>query len=243
MPIRVVNWNLEWAPRGRRARIADRLSELAPDILCATEADRDILPADGHLAECGPDAGYGIRDGRRKVILWSRWPLEEIDAIGAAELPPGRFVAATCRAPGGPLRLIGVCIPWSHAHVSTGHRNRRPWEEHLTYLEHLGPLLAARDEAVPTLLIGDFNQRIPRTRAPVRVADALAEALGNLVVASAGDVPGIDRPVIDHVAHSPSLVVRDLQGFDRRDAGGAPLSDHDGVRLVVAPGGAGGPDR
>ncbi len=46
-------------------------------------------------------------------------------------------------------------------------------------------------------------------------------------------VPGIDRQVIDHVAHSASITVRDLEGFDRRDADGRPLSDHDGVRFVL----------
>ncbi len=231
--IRVVNWNLEWAPRSRRARIAARLWYLSPEILCVTEADRGILPRVGHVAECEPDSGYGVKGGRRKVILWSRWPLEEIDPIGSPGPPPGRFVAATCRTPDGPLRLIGVCIPWSHAHVNTGRRDRAPWQDHLTYLEHLGPLLAARDDAVPTLLVGDFNQRIPRTRAPLRAATALEDALGDLIVASAGDVPGIDRPVIDHVAHSSSLSVHELEGFDRHDADGRPLSDHDGVRFAV----------
>jgi hypothetical protein len=94
-----------------------------------------------------------------------------------------------------PVRLIGVCIPWSHAHVNTGRRDRSPWQDHLTYLKHLGQLLAARDDAVPTLLVGDFNQRVPPTRAPLQAATALRETLGDLVVASAGDVPGIDRQV------------------------------------------------
>lgn len=231
--MRVVNWNLEWAPRSRRARIAARLAELSPDILCATEADAGILPDGGHVAECEADSGYGIRGGRRKVILWSRWALEEIDPIGDVGLPPGRFVAATCRTPGGPLRVIGVCIPWSHAHVSTGRRDRVPWQDHLTYLEHLGPLLAGRDDTLPTLLVGDFNQRLPRTRAPIRVATALEDALGDLVVATAGPLAGLDRQVIDHVAHSSSLAAPELEGFDRHDADGRPLSDHDGVWLVL----------
>lgn len=231
--VRVATWNLEWAPRSRRVRIAERLAALAPDVLCATEADRDILPEGGHAAECEPDSGYGVRGGRRKVILWSRWPLEDIDPVGAPELPPGRFVAATCRAPRGPLRLIGVCVPWSHAQVSTGGRDRAPWEEHLTYLEHLGRLLAGRDDGVPTLVLGDLNQRIPRTRSPIRVEAALQRALGDLVVATAGIVPGIDRQVIDHIAHSPSLAVRSVEGIDRRAPDGRPLSDHDAVRLSV----------
>jgi hypothetical protein len=204
-----------------------------PDVLCATEADRDILPSGGHAAECEPDSGYGVRGGRRKVILWSRWPLGEIDPVGASGLPPGRFVAATCRTPHGPLRLIGVCVPWSHAHVTTGRHDRAPWEEHLTYLEHLGPLLATRDDEIPMLALGDFNQRIPRTRAPIRVAGALQQALGGLVVATAGILPGIDRQAIDHIAHSPSLAVRGVEGIDRHAADGRPLSDHDAVRVSL----------
>ncbi len=56
-PIRIVNWNLQWAPRSRRERIARRLAELAPEILCTTEADREILPRGGHVAECRQTPG------------------------------------------------------------------------------------------------------------------------------------------------------------------------------------------
>jgi endonuclease/exonuclease/phosphatase family metal-dependent hydrolase len=231
--LRVVTWNLEWAPRSRRARIRERLAALAPDLLCATEADRDVLPAGGHAADCEPDAGYGVRGGRRKVILWSRWPLDEIDRIGSLELPPGRFVAATCRTPAGPIRVLGVCIPWSHAHVRSGRRDRVAWQDHLSYLDALGPLIVRQDESLPLVLLGDFNQRIPRTRAPARVAKALERALGSLAVATAGTVPGIDRQVIDHLAHSRSLLVRDIEGIDRRDLNGRLLSDHDGVMATI----------
>lgn len=57
-PIRVATWNLEWAPRSRRGRIAERIALLAPDILCATEVDRQILPASGRVAEGGSVSGY-----------------------------------------------------------------------------------------------------------------------------------------------------------------------------------------
>lgn len=240
--IRVVNWNLEWAPPSRRERIAVRLSLLAPDILCATEADREILPAGGHVAECEPDSGYGVKGGRRKGILWSRWPLDDIDPVGARGLPRGRFVAATCRTPGGPIRLMALCIPWSHALVKK--EGRGAWEDHLTYLEHLGPLLRDRDRSVPTLLLGDFNQRIPRSRSPQAAYDALMAALEGFSVVTEGRVAGIDRPVIDHVAHCPLLRADDLRGFDRLDDAGRPLSDHDGVALTIAiaPPPAAGPD-
>ena len=230
--MRVVNWNLEWAPRSRRERIAARLLLLGPDVLCATEADREILPAGGHVAECEPDSGYGVRGGRRKAILWSRWPLDDIDPVGGGGLPRGRFVAATCRTPQGPIRLMALCIPWSHALVKT--EGRRAWEDHITYLEHLGPLLRQRDRSLPTLVLGDFNQRIPRTRAPQAAFDALTAALEGFTVATSGEVTGIDRQVIDHVAHCPLLRAGEARGFDRLDDAGRPLSDHDGVALTVA---------
>jgi endonuclease/exonuclease/phosphatase family metal-dependent hydrolase len=229
--LRVVVWNLEWAPRRRRPRIRARFEELRPDLICATEADREVLPSGGHTAECEPDAGYGIRGLRRKVILWSRWPLDEADEIGSPDLPTGRFIAATVHAPPGPIRVVGVCIPWSHALVrSDGHA---VWEDHLAYLRALGPLLADQDASIPLLLLGDFNQRLPRSRAPARVHKELTRALRGLCVATEGTVPVIERSVIDHLAHSPSLWVRDLEGIDRADVDGRPLSDHDGVVATV----------
>ena len=78
------------------------------------------------------------------------------------------------------------------------------------------------------LVLGDFNQRIPRTHAPIRVAKALEQALGALVVAPAGAVPGIDRQVIDHLAH-PSR--------SRCATWGAlPASMPTGVRSVITTG-------
>jgi endonuclease/exonuclease/phosphatase family metal-dependent hydrolase len=225
----LVNWNLEWAPRSRRERISRRLDRLAPDVLCATEADREILPRGGHVAESGSDYGYGHQPARRKALLWSRWPLEDVDAVGDPGLPPGRFVAATCRTPFGPLRLVAVCVPWSHARVRRA--GRAVWQDHLDYLERLGPILSSNDRDVPLVVVGDFNQRIPRRRAPIAAAEALRRALGDLVVATAGDLSGIDRQVIDHVAHSPGLRVAGVEGIDRHDADGRRLSDHDAVRV------------
>jgi hypothetical protein len=37
--------------------------------------------------------------------------------------------------PIGPIRFVGVCIPWRDAHVRTGRRDRAPWEDHLRFLE------------------------------------------------------------------------------------------------------------
>lgn len=173
--IRLATWNLEWAPTSRRERIVERIALLAPDILGATEADREILPSGGHVAQCEADSGYGVVRGRRKVILWSRWPLEEVDPRGSGELPPGRFVAATSHTPHGPLRLIGVCIPWRDAHVRTGRRDQTPWQEHLQHLSALGPLLAGRDHRLPTLV-----DRLDSAGRPLSDHDAVVATVSGL---------------------------------------------------------------
>jgi endonuclease/exonuclease/phosphatase family metal-dependent hydrolase len=233
--VRVVVWNLEWAPRARRGRIRERIAELAPDVLCTPEADRGILPAAGHVAEGATDWGYGVQPDRRKALLWSRWPLDDVDVLGCPGLPPGRYVAATVRSPAGRVRLVAVCVPWSGAHGRTGRRDRGPWDEPLQYLHGLAALVRSRDRGLPTVLLGDLNQRIPRSRTPRHVHDALAHALGDLAVATAGPLPGLGgRPAIDHVAHCPLLRTHSA---DAVDCSSEPhrLSDHDAVVAEVAP--------
>jgi len=237
----VVVWNLQWAPRSRRERIRERITQLAPDVLCAPEADRDILPRDGHAAEGAPDRGYGVQPDRRKALLWSRWPVEDVDALGSPGLPPGRYVAATVRSPAGPVRFVAVCVPWSHAHVRTGRRDRAAWDEHLQYLHALAALVGTRDRALPTVVLGDMNQRIPRGRAPKHVHNALSNALGDLAVATAGPLNGLGgRQAIDHVAHCGLLHARSADAIDCTTRPHR-LSDHDAVVVELTPRGPGGP--
>jgi len=107
----------------------------------------------GHLIVLGADYGYAAPPGRRKVMLWSRTPWEAVDALGDVALPTGRYVAGRTQTPAGPLNVVGVCIPWARAHVSTGRRNRRPWEDHLADLAALEQPL--KRQAGATLMLGD----------------------------------------------------------------------------------------
>jgi hypothetical protein len=199
----VVNWNTAWAsPRSRRGRaIRDELKARQPDLVCLTEATVDLLPfSEGSALESEVDYGYGVRDTRRKVILWARQGFKDSTSTSPTGMPSGRYIVGTLGS--SPLRVFGVCVPWSMAHVSTGRRDRVRWEDHLQYLSCLGGMLRLPG-AVRSCVIGDFNQTVPRLRAPQHVHDALVRALSGLTVLTA-DLH-LQQPLIDHIAVSTGI--------------------------------------
>lgn len=232
--LRVALWNVEWAiPQSGRARAIRRhLSAFDPDMICLTESHSDML-GDDHQVEAEEDYGYALREGRRKVLLWSRWPWRSIDRVGSPSLPSGRFVSATADTPLGPVDVTGICIPWSHAHVAGGRRDRTPWQDHLTFLEGLAPLLKP-EPSRPSIVLGDFNQRVPRGSQPVRVFEALCDALSpHYSLATAGVSDSRNHAAIDHLAHTRDLSATVIAELPSRDAGGLRLSDHFGLVLDI----------
>ena len=95
------------------------LAEPDCDILCVTEGYAEILPDGGHIIDAGPDWGYPVRDGRRKVLLWSKqpWsgPWSDFNSVPSSWFPEGRFVGGTTQTDAGPIVVVGACIPWSGA--------------------------------------------------------------------------------------------------------------------------------
>jgi endonuclease/exonuclease/phosphatase family metal-dependent hydrolase len=232
----VATWNTEW----RRVASADaqllreRLLALSPDIICLTEAYAELFDGEGYFIDSEPDYGYPIVPGRRKVVLWSREPWHEVDSVGRAGMPSGRFVAGRTSTPAGELRVAGVCIPWREAHVRSGRRDRANWDDHLEYLAGLETL--ARGWSGPTIVLGDFNQRIPRATAPAHIYAALESALlGRYQVATSGPLPPLGRPAIDHVVHSGDFEAQDVTALSNLADDGHRISDHFGVavRLVA----------
>jgi len=224
--MKLVVWNVEWAsPRSARGRaVREELIRSHADLICLTEGTGDLLPGDGALVESEPDYGYGIQPQRRKVLLWARDGFCSSDSTSPAGMPVGRFATGVMRT--GGVHVVGVCIPWSQAHVSTGARDRRPWQDHVAYLAALQTYLGALQER-PVFVLGDFNQTIPRSRAPRAVHDELVRTLGELQVLTAHRqaVP----PLIDHIAASPEI---ELAAWSCLPS----LSDHTGwsaeVRVV-----------
>lgn len=233
MSLRITVWNAEWALPGshKGAAIGEILAALEPDLICLTEAVPPLLPPGGHTITSEADYGYPVKPGRRKVLLWSRHPWRDIDPLGHTGLPSGRFISGLTGSPLGPVRVVGVCIPWARAHVSTGRRDRKPWQDHLSFLQYLPETL---NSPAPLLLAGDFNQTLPRTSAPLAANSALVKTLHQLAVPTAGPIPPLERLLIDHLAHSPHFTTTGIRGIPRHLPSGLPLSDHDGVSLTLS---------
>lgn len=224
-------WNTQWhklaSAKGRLLRAA--LDEVAADVICLPEAQHDFLGDTHHGIWSDPNHGYPVQLDRSKVTLWSRWPWRDVDAIGDFQFPPGRYIAGTTSTPLGELRVIGLCVPWRQAHVTSGARNRAPWEDHRTYLKALSGVLSREQRQVPVLLMGDFNQRLPRRWVPEDLAKRLQDALQGLDVWTAGIVPALTSQLLCHIAGAGlTATPGSVRGLPRH-INTHQVSDHDGV--------------
>ena len=228
--IRVATWNVEWATPETKAgkRIQQIIKQIDADIFVLTEGCKELMP-EGFVLDGGTDWGYESEDKRRrKVLLWSRYPLVESSQGELFQLPEGRFIAATVQHPVGDIRIYGVCIPWKDAHVRTGRKDRTPWEDHSTYLEGLQQLIQQVDS--PLVVAGDFNQRIPRVSQPLSVSEKLSQCMDGLQVCTA--LP-LDKPLIDHIAVSNHFSFSNVEIIPDRDEHGK-LSDHRGPIVDIS---------
>ncbi|MEZ5229082.1 MAG: hypothetical protein R2710_21165, partial [Acidimicrobiales bacterium] len=180
-------------------------------------------PREGHLLWCEPPKGTHFGEDERKVLVWSKNEWTEIDRVGIEGLDGTRFISGTTQTPLGPLRVIGVCIPWHMAEVSypTGEK-RKPWELHIHFLGRLEELIGGFDG--PTVIAGDFNQQVPRVSYGRKdAAAALTRAFAPLDVVTSGHIEGGRGPGIDHIAISRDLTARRVWGW-ANDVTGARLS-------------------
>ena len=148
--LKISCWNSDWAtPSSKRGKFF--IEKFDSDVVFLTEGYETLLPIDGYIISSHEDYGYRTKNGRKKVILWSRNEWTQIDQLGSKAIPSGRFISGITNG----IRVIGVCIPWRFAHVSTGRKDRKPWEDYLSFTQHL---------SFPnqrTIILGDFNQNIP----------------------------------------------------------------------------------
>ena len=175
--------------------------------------------------------GKRFAEDERKVALWSATPLELVEFDSAID--PTRFVAARTSTALGEVLVLAICITWHMAEV-TYHDGpkKKPWEEHLQYLEHLSDIFDTIDE--PLIVAGDFNQRTPRQKGGNKTAaEALDHVFEHLDIVTAGIPPGCTKPGIDHIALSSHFTALNVEGWPH-DATGNRLSDHDGALADIA---------
>ena len=237
MALTVLNWNVEWAtPRARRTRhILDRIARRAPEVVCLTETHEDLLAPEGHTICSRPDAGYGVKPGRRKVMLWSREPWERVDDLGDESMPPGRFVAGVTETSLGEVAVVGVCIPWfgSRTESRRGRERKERWEDHGRYIECLRRVLG-RGAPERVIVMGDFNQVIGEgSRAPAKLQQALRDALPSGMAIATSDLEFEGRRNIDHIALSGDLAAQSIEAISNTHDGRG-LSDHFGVVAEVS---------
>lgn len=229
MNLRVGTWNVAWKHPSRSAgrTMRERLLAEKPEVLCITEADAEFMDSIGHTICAEADYGYPLKGNRRKVLLWSKEPWLSHDNIGDPSLPPGRFVAGRTTTSAGQIHVIGICIPWAAAHVSTGRKDKKRWEDHLAYVEGLQTYLSKLTE--PFVLMGDFNQTVPHRTAPQHVFDALKLAvIDRAEIFTAGNVEPCGYS-IDHIAGTKGVSCSWRKGLPAVGSGGEILSDHFGV--------------
>ena len=232
MSLKIVSWNVEWATpaSSRTAQVLNRIDRHAPDVVCLTEAHVELLSRHGHTICSQPDYGYTIREGRRKVVLWSQEPWKQIDDLELESMPPGRFVAGVTQTSLGAVTVVGVCIPWfgSRTEATRKTERRKQWEDHRQYLAGLTEVLA-RVTAKNLIVAGDFNQIIGSGgRAPTELRSALQRAFPSGMTVATADLEFQGRGSIDHIASSGNLTVESRSVISNVH-GERKLSDHFGV--------------
>ena len=236
MCLKLVNWNVEWATlRSRRsAEILARIDRHAPEVVCLTETHSALLSQrDGHIVCSQPDYGHTIREGRRKVLLWSREPWEQVEDVGIESMPPGRYVSGVTRTSLGHVTVIGVCIPWSASRVRGSAVKRKMWEDHEQYLTCLAELLE-RAPAKRLIVMGDFNQRVRQGNGtPRTLRSALQCAIPPRMTIATSALGFQGSRSIDHIALSADLAAESL-GVISNIHGENKLSDHFGVVAALS---------
>ncbi len=231
MSLRLVNWNVAWATRRspRLAELRNRTEEHDPEIICLTETYDTMLSDGGHSIYSQADYGYPIKQGRRKVALWSKNPWRQTDDLGQPFMPPGRFISGITQTSLGEVTVVGVCIPWAMSRVrGSSTEKRKMWEDHREYLHGLAKALS-EISTHRLILMGDFNQRlVGRSNAPLDVRAALEQTVPPGVTVATSTLGYQGRRTIDHIALSDDLVVESLGVISNID-GRRKLSDHFGV--------------
>jgi mRNA deadenylase 3'-5' endonuclease subunit Ccr4 len=224
---KLIIWNTQWAkPDSKREiQIKKIVAEESPDIICITEGYMQSWEHYEHIICSQEDYGYKIHEGRRKVILLSKEKWTDKNIIGNDELPTGRFISGVTSN----TQVVGVCIPWKDAHVKTGNKNSSSWGEHLSYLSGLKTHLDKTH--TQTIVVGDYNQRIPKKYSTKLVFDTLLKTFENFDICSTGIISPIGKQSIDHFSTNTIPENMEIKSIDNIQ-NNFRLSDHFGLIIT-----------
>ncbi|MBU6373232.1 MAG: endonuclease/exonuclease/phosphatase family protein [Alphaproteobacteria bacterium] len=228
----IANWNFERrGPQTRKAQIMmERLADARPDLVCLTEAYEGSTQAFGGCEVSVRGVVWSkAKGGERKVVLWSPAPWRDVDLAGPPGCAAGAYLSGVTRVAGQDVVVIGVCIPYAFASPLGLEPRAKPWTQHIAFLHGLQLAIAERPRGMPCIVMGDYNQFVPRTWGSKAAAAALQAALADLKVGTAGPMPSVDRPAIDHIAHSAHLTCESVVTLSNIGPQGERLSDHYGV--------------
>ena len=226
--MKIVNWNVEWAQPKNRRYMPERIKEHADaEIICITEADKDLFSGD--LFRSGDliysQTGFNCRKkagNRRKVFLWSKqpWQTQSIDYKESNPLlPPGRFVSAITQTSLGDVMVVGVCIPWSRSrnYDHCGNQKKEAWEDHKDFLAQLGGIIQHKlDQCKNLVLVGDFNQR-----------------LGNHIQYNEGSQPQKRRQMLDNALKFLNPITAGFQFETKKQAKIREVKSHDTIDHIA----------
>lgn len=222
MRLRILNWNIE-GPKltdHRQLELLQVIQTQAPDLICLTESPVDFLGRCWYPASADLHFSSKVL---RKVVLFSKTPWSYESTHSDRVMPGGRLVHAITRCGQEELSVFGMCIPWSGSRYPA----QKKWADHAEYIETLQPVVAEL-QSRHTLLVGDFNQRVPSTYVPKKCQAQLRQLLADEFILATG-MPPLEVGVIDHVAHSSSLRSVHVEILSPKDSTGRSITDHTGV--------------
>lgn len=229
--MRIVNWNIErHAPQTWQAKsLLAEIERLEPDIVCLTEAWETSAELLGGCSISAPGAAWSAKvPGECKVLLWSKAPWRDVQIIDELEAT-GSAITAVTELAGVGIRFVGLCIPYHFASPLGQKPRAKPWRQHERFLEDLAPLLRGWREEGPVIVVGDYNRFIPRHWGPKRSYALLETALHGFDVVTAGDLPGVGKRAIDHIAVAGEFALSGVRGLPVEGPDGRNRSDHFGV--------------
>tara|TARA_B100000676_G_scaffold311947_1_gene383939 strand:+ start:541 stop:1245 length:705 start_codon:yes stop_codon:yes gene_type:complete len=200
--LNILAWNFEFAPRRGKALpvLKERYAATNADIGILSEVRADAMP-DGHAIFASPDWAYSAHPQARKVSLVSKSPWRNVHTPRSGRPLEGRLVSGVTNFEGQDCLVIGMCIPWSFCHVTSGQRDSERWQEHKAFLaalpDELGPVL---DTDMPVILGGDFNHTFPRKRTDEAAHSMVLDFLARFHLTLVTEAPPFEGRLLNHIA-------------------------------------------